>query len=87
MGNFQNSIPKEFITSPIHVLCANFVKFGRREVVEIARCLPYKKTKFRLALSLLFLRGSRPKSARASGRQHTQSAPKFIQIGSLPAEL
>jgi len=43
LGNFQNSVPKEFITSPIHVLCANFVKFGSREVGEITRCLPDRK--------------------------------------------
>jgi len=33
------------------------------------------------------LHGSRPKSARASVKQCTQSAPNFIQIRSLPAEL
>ena len=33
---------------------------------EIVRCLPNKKTKFRLALQLLLLHGSRPKSVRAS---------------------
>jgi len=26
--NFQNSVPKGFITKPIDVLCSNFVKFG-----------------------------------------------------------
>jgi len=26
-GNFQNSAPKGFTTSPIHVLCVNFMKF------------------------------------------------------------
>ena len=46
-----------------------------------------KKTKFRLALQLLLLHGSHPKSARASPRQCTQSAPDFIQIGLLSAEL
>ena len=59
--NFQNSVPTGFTTSLIHVLCANFVKFGWWEVGEIARCLPdQKKTKFRLAVSLSLLRGSRP---------------------------
>jgi len=42
-GTFQNYIPKVFTVSPIHVLCANFVKFSRREVGEIARCLPDEK--------------------------------------------
>jgi len=52
------------------VLCSNFVKFGRREIGEIVRCLSdEKKTKFRLDLhQLSLLRGSRPKSARASPR-------------------
>ena len=38
-GNFQNSVLKEFIASPIHVLCANFVQFGWLEIGEIVRCL------------------------------------------------
>ena len=52
---------------------------------EIVRCLPDQK--IRLALQLWLLRKSRPKSARASPRQFTQSAPDFIQIGSLSVEL
>jgi len=60
----------------IRVSRANFVKFGRSKIGEIARCLPGKKTKFRLALSLSLLHGSRTKSVRASGRQCTQ-CPKF----------
>jgi len=43
--NFQNFVPEGFIATQIHVLCANFVKFGRPEVSEIARCLPDKKNK------------------------------------------
>ena len=82
-GYFQNSVPKVFIATPIDVFCSNFVKFGRREIGEIVRYLPDKKTKFRLAVPLSLLRGSRPKSA----RQCAQSAPDFIQIGSLSAEL
>jgi len=53
-----------FIATPIDVLCSNFVKFGRREIDEIVRCLPEKK--IRLALQPSLLRGSRPKSAMAS---------------------
>jgi len=52
---------------------------------EIVRYLPDKKNRMVLQLSLL--RGSRPKSVRASLRQCTQSAPDFIQIGSPSAEL
>jgi len=46
-----------------------------------------KKTKFRQAVQLSLLRGSRPKSAWVSPGQCTQSAPDFIQIRSLSAEL
>jgi len=73
--------------TPIDVLCLHFVKFGRQEIGEIVRGLSDKKTKFRLALQISLLRGSRPKSARASPRQYTQSALAFIQICSLSAEL
>jgi len=38
------------------------------------------KQKNGLALPLSLLRGSRPKSVRASSRQYTWSAPNFIQI-------
>ena len=37
--NFQNSVSKGFITTPIHVLCSNFVKFGQREISEVTRYL------------------------------------------------
>jgi len=63
-GNFRNSVQKRFIVTSIDMLCSNVVKFGRREIGEVLRCLPDKKTKFRLALQLSLLRGSRPKSVR-----------------------
>jgi len=44
-----------------------------------------KTTNFRLVVQLSLLRGLRPKSARASPRQCTQSAPGFFQIRSLSA--
>jgi len=50
--------------TPIDVLCSNFVKFGRRKIGKIVRCLHDKK--FCLALQLSLLRGSCPKYARAS---------------------
>jgi len=47
----------------------------------------WQQKQFRLALQLSLQCGSRPKSARASPRQQrTQSAPDFIQIGSLSAD-
>ena len=33
-GNFQNSVPKGFTTSLIHVLYVNFVEFGQPEVAK-----------------------------------------------------
>jgi len=42
------------------------VKFVGREISQVVRCLPEKKSKFRLALSLSLLRGSRPKSTRTT---------------------
>jgi len=59
------------------------VKFGQREISKIVHCLLDKKKQN----SAWLFSGSRPKSARASPRQYTQSAPDFIQIGSLSAEL
>ena len=50
---------------------------------ELLTC---QETKFRLALHLLILHWSRPKSARASPRE-CRSAPDFIQIGSFSAKL
>jgi len=50
--NFHKRFPKRFTRTQKHVLCANFVKFGRPEVGEIARCLPDKKNSARfLALA------------------------------------
>ena len=60
------------------------VKFGRPEIGKDVRLLDEE---FRLALQLSLLIGSRPKSAGASPRECAQSAPDFIQIGSLSAEL
>jgi len=33
--DFANFIPKGFTMSQIHVLCANFVKFGRLEIGKV----------------------------------------------------
>jgi len=77
-------VSKIFIATPINVLCSNFVKFGQLEIGEIVLYLPDKNP---LALHLPLLRGSHPKYARASPRQCAQSAPDFIQICSLSAEL
>jgi len=67
------------------VLCPNFVKFVPREIGEIVRCLP-DKNKFSWLPGYRYC-ASRPKSARASRQQYTQSAPDFIQISLRLTEL
>jgi len=63
-------------------------KFVRRKIDEIVRySRDQKTTKFRLPLKLSLLRGSRPKSARASPQHFAHNVPDFIQIGSLSAKL
>jgi len=84
-GKILKFVPNVFTTTPIDVLCSNFVEFGRREIGKVVCYLPDKK--FLLALQLSLLRRSPQKSARASPRQCAQSAPNFIQIGSFSAEL
>jgi len=85
--NFQNSVLKVFIATPIDVLCSNFAKFSRREIGEIVRYLPDKKNTNSPGSPALATVQIAPKSARASPRQRTQSAQDFIQLGSLSAEL
>jgi len=41
-GNFQNSVLKVFIVTPIDVLCSNFVKFGRRKISKVVHYLTKK---------------------------------------------
>jgi len=89
-GNFQNSVPQGFIASPspIDVLCSNFVKFGRWEIGKIVRCLlSLLDEKISPRSPLLATARIAPKICQASPRECTQSAPDFIQIGPLSAEL
>ena len=44
-ANYQKCFPKGFTVSQIHVLCANFVKFGRPEIIKVVRYLPDQKQK------------------------------------------
>jgi len=41
--NFQNSVLKVFIATPINVSCSNFTKFDRRTISKVMRYLPDKK--------------------------------------------
>ena len=63
MVKCQNSLPKVFIATPIDVMCKNFVKFVRREIGEIVRCLPDKNFAYGRYGSpvVAIARGSRPK--------------------------
>jgi len=67
--------------------CCTQISWNLAHGKSVKSCVAYLTKKFRLALQLLLLRGLRPKSAKASSRQCTQSVPDFIQIGSLSAEL
>jgi len=44
-ANFQNSVLRWFIGTPIDVLCSNVMKFGRRKIGKIVRYLPNQKNK------------------------------------------
>ena len=75
------------------MLRANFVKFGRRKVSEIARCLPDKEDKNSPGFPVVAIaRIARiaPKICignLASPRQRAERAPDFLQIGSPLEEL
>jgi len=69
-GKIFKILFRKFIATSIDVLCSNYGEFGRRKIGEIVRCLPDKKTKFRLAHQLSLLGGSHPTSALASSHHH-----------------
>ena len=79
----------KFFSERIHRLTSRCVMFKFCEIrlmgngYSRALFTWQKKTKSRLAFQLSLLRGSRPKSARASPRQYAQSGADFIQIDSL----
>ena len=80
----------KFHSKRIHHLADPRIVFKFREIWPIGSqwnraLLTWQKNWQALPLSLL--RGSRPKSVRASSRQYTQSAPNFIRIRTLLAEL
>jgi len=76
-------------SSPYRLTCCVQISWNLADGKSVKSCVAYltKKTKFRLALQLSLLRGSRPRSVRASPQECTQSDRDFIQIGSLSAEL
>ena len=80
--NFQNCVPKGFIASPIDMLYSNFVKFG-------CRLLIWQKQKKQNFASLSDLATAQivPKICHSQPPRMYSSAPDFIPIGSLSAEL
>ena len=75
-ANFENFVPKG-LTSQIHVLRANFVKFGRPEIGKVVRYLPdKKKTKKSARARALF---SADRAQNLSGQLQTicSRCPKF----------
>jgi len=85
-ANCQNSVPKGFTASPIAMLRANLVTFGRREIGKVVCCLPLRK-KFCLALPLLLLHRSHPKIWQGQYHAIYSECSRFHPIGSLSAEL
>jgi len=85
--NFQNSVPKGFTNSPIHVLFANFVKFDRSEIGKVVRYLPDKiKQKF-ASLSRSRFCADRAQNVPGPAANNVLSVPNFIEIGLLATEL
>ena len=75
MGNFQNSVLKGFTTSPIHILCLNFVKFGRPEIGKVVHYLPHKKiSPHSLTLASAWIA---PKICQGQRRTMFSECPKF----------
>ena len=72
--------------------CANFVKFGRPEVGEIARRLMDQKKQISARSPAAAFARIAPKICQGQPQtiillQYTRSSPNFIQIRSLPTEL
>ena len=76
-GNFQNSVLKFFIATPIDVLCSNFMKWGWREIGEIVRYLPDKKKKISPGSPALATAWIVPKIFQGQPRQCTQECSRF----------
>jgi len=88
-GNLQNSVPKGFTASPIDMLCANFVEFREIWPTRNGKVVHYLPLKNKISPRFPARASARisPKFARANPRLCAQSAPDFIQIGSLSVKL
>jgi len=75
--DFQNFVPKGFITSQMHVLCVNFVKFGRPEIGKIVRYLRNKKNKISARSLALASARIAPKICQDKRQTMCSKCPKF----------
>jgi len=72
--DFENFVPKGFTTPQNHILCANFVKFGRPEIGKVVVIYLTKKTK----------NGSRSRSRFYADRAQNRSGPTPDSILGVP---
>ena len=75
--DFENFVPKGFITSQNHVLCANFVKFGRPEIGKVVRYLSDKKNKKSVLCLALASARIAPKSSQGQRQTMYSRCRKF----------
>ena len=76
--DFENFVLKGFTISQIHVLCANFVKFGLPEIGRVVCYLPDKKETKKSARSLpLASARIAPKICRGQRQTMYSQCPKF----------
>jgi len=81
--NFQNSVPKEFIATPIDALCLNLVKFGRWQKRKVVRYLPDKKKQNFVWLSSRYC-ADRAQNLPRPVFENVLSGLDFIQIWVIP---
>jgi len=86
-ANFHKCFPKPHMRTRKHVFLCKFREIWPTGSRWNCALFNGQEKKFRLALPLPLLRGSRPKFVRDSSKQHARRSPNFIQIRSLPAEL
>jgi len=67
--------------------CCVQISWNLADEKSVKSCVFYLKTNFCMALQLSLLRGLHSECVRTSSGQFAQSAPDFIQIRSLSAEL
>jgi len=78
--DFENVVPKGFTISQIHVLCANFVKFGRPEIGNVvSRALFTGQKKNKKSAGCLALASARMAPKICQGQRQTiySECPKF----------